>query len=71
MGSFLVGSSSLVPGSEFPLEGGEADLESARDRSGQWLRRRRLDGALNRVPKGFYKNMWNVLNRVRGGRRSL
>ena len=38
--------------------------EMTRDRAGQWLRRRRLDGALNRVPRGFYNNMWNVLNRV-------
>jgi phosphorylase kinase alpha/beta subunit len=34
------------------------------DRQGQWLRRRRLDGALNRVPKGFYSRVWTVLERV-------
>ena len=34
------------------------------DRQGQWLRRRRLDGALNRVPVGFYQEIWLVLGRV-------
>ena len=36
------------------------------DRQGQWLRRRRLDGALNRVPVGFYPEIWKVLGRVSG-----
>lgn len=35
------------------------------DRQGQWLRRRRLDGALNRVPRDFYSRVWTVLERVR------
>ena len=35
------------------------------DRQGQWLRRRRLDGALNRVPRDFYPRVWHVLERVR------
>ena len=35
------------------------------DRQGQWLRRRRLDGALNRVPVGFYTDIWKLLQRVR------
>ena len=34
------------------------------DRQGQWLRRRRLDGALNRVPKGFYPKVWSILEKV-------
>ena len=34
------------------------------DRHGQWLRRRRLDGSLNRVPIGFYEQTWQVLKRV-------
>lgn len=34
------------------------------DRQGQWLRRRRLDGALNRVPKGFYPKVWSILDKV-------
>lgn len=35
-------------------------------RHGQWLRRRRLDGALNRVPVGFYQKVWRILQKVRG-----
>lgn len=34
------------------------------DRQGQWLRRRRLDGALNRVPREFYKRVWIILEKV-------
>lgn len=34
------------------------------DRQGQWIRRRRLDGALNRVPRDFYSRVWTVLERV-------
>ncbi|KAJ3329759.1 hypothetical protein HDU93_000804, partial [Gonapodya sp. JEL0774] len=33
---------------------------------GRWYRRRRLDGALNRVPEKFYPKVWSVLNRCRG-----
>ncbi|XP_077538850.1 putative phosphorylase b kinase regulatory subunit alpha [Haemaphysalis longicornis] len=33
---------------------------------GQWLRRRRLDGALNRVPVGFYSRVWDILDRCPG-----
>ncbi|XP_075211553.1 putative phosphorylase b kinase regulatory subunit alpha isoform X4 [Lycorma delicatula] len=36
------------------------------DRQGQWLRRRRLDGALNRVPRDFYPRVWSVLERCQG-----
>uniref|UniRef100_A0A1L8E243 Phosphorylase b kinase regulatory subunit n=1 Tax=Nyssomyia neivai TaxID=330878 RepID=A0A1L8E243_9DIPT len=36
------------------------------DRQGQWLRRRRLDGALNRVPRDFYSRVWAVLERCQG-----
>ncbi|KAG9508612.1 putative phosphorylase b kinase regulatory subunit alpha, partial [Fragariocoptes setiger] len=43
--------------SEYGLEG---------EREGQWLRRRRLDGALNRVPVGFYPQVWSLLERCRG-----
>lgn len=31
---------------------------------GHWLRRRRLDGALNRVPPEFYTNVWHTLEKV-------
>lgn len=36
------------------------------ERQGQWLRRRRLDGALNRVPRNFYPKVWSVLERCEG-----
>ncbi|XP_076645231.1 putative phosphorylase b kinase regulatory subunit alpha isoform X1 [Halictus rubicundus] len=40
--------------------------ETEPDRQGQWLRRRRLDGALNRVPRDFYPRVWQVLERCQG-----
>uniref|UniRef100_A0A023F525 Phosphorylase b kinase regulatory subunit n=1 Tax=Triatoma infestans TaxID=30076 RepID=A0A023F525_TRIIF len=46
--------------SESPPEGTEYD------RQGQWLRRRRLDGALNRVPRDLYPRVWAVLERCEG-----
>ncbi|KAG1666198.1 putative phosphorylase b kinase regulatory subunit alpha [Nymphon striatum] len=30
---------------------------------GQWIRRRSLDGALNRAPQGFYQQVWMVLQK--------
>lgn len=44
-------------------EGGE---EGAVDIGGQWLRRRRIDGALNRVPPDFYSKIWHVLRKCEG-----
>ncbi|XP_059210651.1 phosphorylase b kinase regulatory subunit alpha, skeletal muscle isoform isoform X3 [Centropristis striata] len=42
-------------------------LPVAKDtRHGQWLRRRRLDGALNRVPVGFYQKVWKILQKCHG-----
>lgn len=41
------------------------DSNSGLDNSfGQWVRRRRIDGALNRVPVGFYSKIWHVLKNV-------
>lgn len=42
------------------------ELDPTKNREGQWLRRRRLDGALNRVPKGFYPKVWLLLERCHG-----
>ncbi|XP_014111972.1 PREDICTED: phosphorylase b kinase regulatory subunit alpha, skeletal muscle isoform isoform X1 [Pseudopodoces humilis] len=42
------------------------DQDSADTRQGQWQRRRRLDGALNRVPVGFYQKVWKVLQKCHG-----
>ncbi|XP_071125441.1 probable phosphorylase b kinase regulatory subunit alpha isoform X49 [Mytilus edulis] len=44
----------------------EEDIAMETDRQGQWLRRRRLDGALNRVPEGFYPRVWKVLSMCSG-----
>ncbi|KAJ3263115.1 Phosphorylase b kinase regulatory subunit alpha, partial [Borealophlyctis nickersoniae] len=33
---------------------------------GRWLRRRKNDGALNRVPKDFYPKVWKVLSQTKG-----
>ena len=44
------------------VEKEEEDINT--DRQGQWLRRRRLDGALNRVPEDFYTRVWKVLSKV-------
>ncbi|XP_063231052.1 probable phosphorylase b kinase regulatory subunit alpha [Bacillus rossius redtenbacheri] len=42
------------------------DEEGEGERQGQWLRRRRLDGALNRVPRDFYPRVWAVLEKCQG-----
>ena len=34
------------------------------EKAGHWIRRRRLDGALNRVPPDFYPKVWHILERV-------
>lgn len=48
--------------------GGPVHIESveAEDRHGQWRRRRRLDGALNRVPFDFYTEVWHILEKCPG-----
>ena len=45
-------------------EDDEEDPHSADDRLGQWIRRRCLDGALNRAPEDFYPKFWKVLEKV-------
>ncbi|KAM4886390.1 phosphorylase b kinase regulatory subunit alpha, skeletal muscle isoform 2-T3 [Sylvia borin] len=42
------------------------DQGSKDSRQGQWQRRRRLDGALNRVPVGFYQKVWKILQKCHG-----
>lgn len=34
--------------------------------AGSWARQRELDGALNRVPKDFYPQVWNLLGHCKG-----
>lgn len=47
----------------------DKEEEEEEERSGQWLRRRRLDGALNRMPVGFCRRLYDFLARcdVGGG----
>lgn len=44
----------------------EEDRVPRDGRQGQWRRRRRLDGALNRVPVGFYQKVWKILQKCHG-----
>lgn len=53
-------------GKEPSTAGDEDSVVCDTERQGQWLRRRRLDGALNRVPKGFYPKVWSVLEKCEG-----
>ncbi|XP_061089801.1 phosphorylase b kinase regulatory subunit alpha, skeletal muscle isoform isoform X2 [Conger conger] len=48
------------------FEGSFCVLPARDSRHGQWLRRRRLDGALNRVPVGFYQKVWKILQKCHG-----
>ncbi|XP_058052752.1 phosphorylase b kinase regulatory subunit alpha, skeletal muscle isoform isoform X4 [Ahaetulla prasina] len=57
--------SSLAPGRRDPAEA-PVDSSTKDGRQGQWLRRRRLDGALNRVPVGFYQKVWRILQKCHG-----
>ena len=48
-------------------EEGSHEVKAADDnihKVGQWMRRRCLDGALNRVPMDFYPKIWKILERV-------
>jgi hypothetical protein len=42
----------------------EEDKHANLDKHGQWIRRRRLDGSLNRVSVGFYTKVWMALEKV-------
>uniref|UniRef100_A0A8B9N5P1 Phosphorylase b kinase regulatory subunit n=1 Tax=Accipiter nisus TaxID=211598 RepID=A0A8B9N5P1_9AVES len=56
------GSTPSSPTSTSPT--GSSGDTSWGDRKGQWLRRRRLDGAINRVPVGFYEKVWKILQKM-------
>ncbi|XP_028923441.1 phosphorylase b kinase regulatory subunit alpha, skeletal muscle isoform isoform X2 [Ornithorhynchus anatinus] len=61
----------LTPGNSMTPSGGSftsayGDQVAKDSRQGQWQRRRRLDGALNRVPVGFYQKVWKVLQKCHG-----
>uniref|UniRef100_A0A8D2LYV4 Phosphorylase b kinase regulatory subunit n=1 Tax=Varanus komodoensis TaxID=61221 RepID=A0A8D2LYV4_VARKO len=69
-GNRLLGSSQLLKHSVPPGRGALPcaleDQQSKDGRQGQWQRRRRLDGALNRVPVGFYQKVWKILQKCHG-----
>uniref|UniRef100_A0A670Y8R9 Phosphorylase b kinase regulatory subunit n=1 Tax=Pseudonaja textilis TaxID=8673 RepID=A0A670Y8R9_PSETE len=60
------GISPSSPTSTSSLTGSVGHSISWGDRQGQWLRRRRLDGAINRVPVGFYQKVWKILQKCHG-----
>ncbi|KAB0372514.1 hypothetical protein FD755_016306 [Muntiacus reevesi] len=63
--SFLPsGTSMSLSSGSFPSAFGQQTSKDSRQ--GQWQRRRRLDGALNRVPIGFYQKVWKVLQKCHG-----
>ncbi|XP_064225017.1 phosphorylase b kinase regulatory subunit alpha, skeletal muscle isoform isoform X4 [Aotus nancymaae] len=71
LGIDLMSPSFLSPGTSMTPSTGSFlsayDQQSSKDsRQGQWQRRRRLDGALNRVPIGFYQKVWKVLQKCHG-----
>uniref|UniRef100_F6US34 Phosphorylase b kinase regulatory subunit n=1 Tax=Ciona intestinalis TaxID=7719 RepID=F6US34_CIOIN len=43
-----------------------AQVSFAGHKRGQWVRRRRIDGALNRVPHNFYTRIWKLLEKCYG-----
>lgn len=51
---------SMSLGSDF-LEDDDSSIDN---KHGQWIRRRLLDGSLNRVPIGFYSKIWVALEKV-------
>nr|XP_006996108.1 phosphorylase b kinase regulatory subunit alpha, skeletal muscle isoform isoform X5 [Peromyscus maniculatus bairdii] len=63
--SFLSPTACITASSgSFPTECGQQTSKDSRQ--GQWQRRRRLDGALNRVPIGFYQKVWKILQKCHG-----
>ncbi|XP_036913568.1 phosphorylase b kinase regulatory subunit alpha, skeletal muscle isoform isoform X2 [Sturnira hondurensis] len=71
LGIDLMSSPFLSPGNSMTPSSGlftsVHDQQTSKDnRQGQWQRRRRLDGALNRVPIGFYQKVWKVLQKCHG-----
>nr|XP_006218536.1 phosphorylase b kinase regulatory subunit alpha, skeletal muscle isoform isoform X4 [Vicugna pacos] len=58
------GTSVTLSSESFPSAYSEQTSKDSRQ--GQWQRRRRLDGALNRVPVGFYQKVWKVLQKCHG-----
>lgn len=71
LGIDLMSPTFLSPGTSMTPSSGSFhsvyDQQTCKDnRQGQWQRRRRLDGALNRVPIGFYQKVWKLLQKCHG-----
>lgn len=54
-----------IKGESLDDDDNASDDSDESDRQGIWMRRRRLDGALNRVPMGFYSKVWMILENCR------
>ncbi|CAI5445547.1 unnamed protein product [Caenorhabditis angaria] len=52
---------------EIPKEEEEEELEEDDFQFGIWLRHRRIDGALNRVPTNFYATLWDTVHKMPHG----
>jgi phosphorylase kinase alpha/beta subunit len=48
-----------------PESESESEIESEAVEA-SWLQKRQRDGAINRLPKGFYPNVWKVLEHCKG-----
>jgi phosphorylase kinase alpha/beta subunit len=44
----------------------QSEAIAAQPAEEDWLRKRQIDGALNRVPKDFYPSVWNLLKHCKG-----
>jgi hypothetical protein len=48
------------------IDDGEHDLGNhGLGKLGVWIRRRRVDGALNRIPVDFYPKLWKIFEKVK------
>lgn len=56
-----------IPSRLLSTNSNDSDSHNGSDKPGKWMRRRRIDGALNRVPENFYQYVWRVLERVSTG----
>lgn len=44
----------------------QAEAKAMTPPAGSWARQRQMDGAVNRVPKGFYERVWELLAHCKG-----
>ena len=46
-------------------DNGENEQNHSQGKLGVWIRRRRVDGALNRIPVDFYPKLWKIFEKVK------